>query len=156
MGRESLVEALGPVFSVLRDVDPGMPGLAERLNAELPLSGDVCAAVREAAQQGVADGWLCDREAGGISFSRPVKPGEESGGYSVDAVVMENIVGPKHTHTNGEINLCFAEDGDPRFDGHPAGWVVFRPGTTHKPRVSDGRMLILYFLPDGAVEFHRS
>jgi len=156
MGRETLLEALGPVFSVLRDVDPGVPGLADRLTADLPLTGGICAAVRAAAEQGVSEGWLCDREAGGIAFSRPVKPGEDSAGYSVDAVVMENVTGPKHTHTNGEINLGFAAEGDPTFDGHPAGWVVFRPGSTHRPRVAGGRMLILYFLPEGAIEFHRA
>lgn len=155
MGRNLLAEVLGPVFDVLAEVTPGETGLAESLNARLPVDGDVCAAVRAVAETGVAEGWLCDREAGGIHFSRPVKPSPNSAGYSVDAVVMDRVVGPKHTHTNGEINLCFAQDGDPRFDGHREGWVVFKPGSTHKPKVSDGRMLILYFLPDGAVEFHK-
>lgn len=155
MGRETLVAALTPVFRALADVSPATPGLAARLNAEMPVDGPLCDAVRRAAELGVTEGWLCDREAGGIRFSRPVKPGPESADYSVDAVVMDRVVGPKHTHTNGEINLCFAQDGDPRFDGHPAGWVVFAPGSTHKPRVADGRMLILYFLPQGAIEFAR-
>jgi hypothetical protein len=155
MGTETLASALAPVFEALRDADPSDAGLAERLNRDLPLGGEVCTAVRAAAEAGVEEGWLCDREAGGIRFSRPVKPGEDSAGFSVDAVVMDRVVGPKHTHPGGEINLCFAQDGDPRFDGHPAGWVVFRPGSTHRPRVEDGRMLILYFLPQGAIEFHR-
>ena len=103
----------------------------------------------------VRKGGRTPEQAGMHLISRPVKPGPESHGYSVDAVVMDSIVGPKHTHTNGEIDLCFAQEGDPRFDGHPAGWVVFGPGTTHRPTVRDGRMLILYFLPGGAIEFHR-
>ncbi len=156
MGREALLEALGPVMDVLAAVQPGDDGLADRLNRDLPVGGEACSALRAVAERGVEDGWLCDREAGGIRYSRPVKPGPESHGYSVDAVVMDSVVGPKHTHTNGEIDLCFAQEGDPRFDGHPAGWVVFGPGTTHRPTVSGGRMLILYFLPDGAIEFHRS
>jgi hypothetical protein len=155
MGRDTLLEALGPVLDVLAGVQPGDEGLEDRLNRDLPISGQACSALRAAAEQGVAEGWLCDREAGGIRFSRPVKPGPESHGYSVDAVVMDRCVGPKHTHTNGEIDLCYAQDGEPRFDGHPAGWVVFPPGSTHRPTVSDGRMLILYFLPGGAIEFHR-
>jgi hypothetical protein len=153
MARAALVDALRPIFQVLQDVTPATPGLVARLDAELPLEGPVCAAVRAAAELGVAEGWLCDREASGIRFSRPVKPAPESSNYSVDAVVMDRVVGPKHTHTNGEINLCFAQDGDPRFDGHAAGWVVFAPGSTHRPRVTDGRMLILYFLPEGAIQF---
>lgn len=155
MGTETLASALAPVFAALRDADPSDDGLAERLNRDLPLEGDLVAAVRAAAESGVAEGWLCDREAGGIRFSRPVKPSADSADFSVDAVVMDRVVGPKHTHPGGEINLCFAQEGEPRFDGHPAGWVVFRPGSTHRPRVEDGRMLILYFLPQGAIEFHR-
>jgi len=152
---ETLNAALSPVFAALADADPSDPGLAARLNAALPVDGGACAAVRVAAEAGVAEGWLCDREAGGIAFSRPVRPGPDSKGFSVDAVVMEDVVGPRHTHTNGEINLCFSQKGEPRFDGSPAGWVVFPPGSTHRPRVDGGRMLILYFLPGGAIEFHR-
>lgn len=155
MSKDTLVAALAPIFERLGQVTPADEGLAARLNAEMPLDGPVCQAVRAAAEAGVAEGWLCDREAGGIQFSRPVKPGPESRDYSVDAVVMDNVRGPKHTHTNGEINLCFAQEGDPRFDGHPAGWVVFQPGSTHIPSVKDGKMLILYFLPEGAIEFVR-
>ncbi len=155
MAGENLITALAPVFAALEGADPSDPALADRLNEVLPLSGDVCAAVRAAAEAEVAAGRLCHREAGGIAFSRPVKPSADSAGFSVDAVVMEDVVGPRHTHTSGEINLCFAQSGEPRFDGHAAGWVVFPPGSTHRPRVDGGRMLILYFLPDGAVEFHR-
>ncbi len=155
MAAQALTAALDPVFAALTDADPADATLAATLNAALPLDGEACNAVRAAAEAGVEAGWLCNREAGGIQFSRPVKPGEASAGFSVDAVVMENVVGPKHTHTNGEINLCFAQSGDPKFDGNPAGWVVFPPGSTHRPRVEGGRMLILYFLPGGAVEFHR-
>ena len=153
--RAAFDAALVPVFARLAGADPADGDLAGRLNTELPLTGAEVEAVRTAAEAGVADGWLCDRAAGGIAFSRPIKPGEDSHGLSVDAVVMEDVVGPKHTHTNGEINLCFAQGGDPKFDGHPAGWVVFPPGSTHRPRVDGGKMLILYFLPGGAIEFHR-
>ena len=155
MGLDTLNTALAPIFAALADADPSDPGLAARLNAALPVDGAACRAVRAAAEAGVAEGWLCDREAGGIRFSRPVKPSPASHDLSVDAVVMEDVVGPKHTHTNGEINLCFDQSGDPRFDGNPRGWVVFPPGSTHRPRVDGGRMLILYFLPQGAIEFHR-
>ena len=155
MSKETLVAALAPIFEQLADVTPAEPGLAARLNEVLPLDGEVCRAVLAVAEEGVADGWLCGREAGGIHFSRPVKPSPASHDFSVDAVVMDNVRGPKHTHTNGEINLCFAQEGDPKFDGHPAGWVVFPPGSTHVPSVKDGKMLILYFLPQGAIEFVR-
>jgi hypothetical protein len=56
-------------------------------------------------------------------------------------------------HPGGEVNWCVALDGDPRFDGQPAGWVVMPPGSGHVPTVSGGRMLIVYLLPGGKIEF---
>ena len=63
--------------------------------------------------------------------------------------------GPMHVHPQGEIDLCFAEDGEPTFDGQPPGWVVYPPGSKHVPTVAGGKMLILYLLPGGAIEFVR-
>ena len=40
-----------------------------------------------------------------------------------------------------------------RFDGHGAGWVVYGPGSAHSPTVTGGRALVLYLLPQGAIEF---
>ena len=62
-----------------------------------------------------------------------------------------NVPAAGHTHTNGEINLGFAVKGDPKFDGRPAGWVVFPPGSHHIPTVTGGEMLLVYFLPVGKV-----
>jgi len=42
-----------------------------------------------------------------------------------------------------------------QFDGHGAGWVVYGPGTAHSPTVTEGRALVLYLLPQGAIEFTR-
>ncbi len=156
MGKETLEKALAPVFAALKGAEPDDGAkLADRLTRALPLSSPAIRAVRDAATAGVREGWLCDREAGGVRYSRPVKPSDASGNYSVDAVVMDRVAGPKHTHTNGEINLCFTEEGDAKFCGHREGWVVFPRGSTHVPVVTDGRMLILYFLPGGAIEFLR-
>ena len=157
MGKELLESALAPIFAALKGAEPNDgAALAERLNRELPPTNDAVRAVHAAATTGLAEGWLCNKEGGGIRFSRPVKPSDASAGYSVDAVLMDRIAGPKHTHTNGEINLCFTEDGDAKFCGHREGWVVFPRGSTHVPVVTDGRMLILYFLPGGAIEFVKS
>ena len=154
MGKELLEKALAPVFAALKGAEPNDGAkLAERLTKALPVTGDVAKSIRAAAETGVKEGWLCDREGGGIKFSRPFKATDATAGFSVDAVVMDRIAGPKHTNTNGEINLCFTEDGDAKFCGHREGWVVFPRGSTHVPVVADGRMLILYFLPGGAIEF---
>ncbi|MNL76803.1 hypothetical protein D3C87_2028270 [compost metagenome] len=45
--------------------------------------------------------------------------------------------------------------GDARFDGHGAGWLVYGPGSAHRPTVTQGRALVLYLLPGGAIEFTR-
>ncbi len=156
MGKELLEKALAPVFAALEGAEPNDGAkLAERLTKSLPVGGDVAKAVRAAAETGVREGWLCDRENGGVKFSRPFKPSDATSGFSVDAVVMDRVAGPKHTHVNGEINLCFTQEGDAKFCGHREGWVVFPRGSTHVPVVTDGRMLILYFLPGGAIEFVR-
>jgi hypothetical protein len=40
-----------------------------------------------------------------------------------------------------------------RFDGNPRGWAVYPPGSDHWPAGSGGRVRILFFLPDGAIEY---
>ena len=44
-------------------------------------------------------------------------------------------------------------DAGAKFDGHPAGWVVYPPGSAHTPTVSGGAALVLYLLPGGEIEF---
>ena len=43
-----------------------------------------------------------------------------------------------------------------RFDGQGAGWVVYPADSAHVPTVSGGRALVLYLLPQGAIEFTKS
>lgn len=109
-----------------------------------------------ACRSGVAEGWMCKHEAGGIRYGRVVKPGPASHGFSVDVVEMNDLAGPHHRHPNGEIDMVMPLDGDARFDGQPAGWKVYGPGTAHRPTVSGGRALVLYLLPEGAIEFTRT
>ncbi len=112
--------------------------------------------VLAACRQGVEDGWLCNREHGGIRFGRVIKPAPEYSGFSVDVVDMHDIKGPHHSHPNGEIDLIMPLEGDAKFDGRAAGWKVYGPGSAHYPTVTDGRALVLYLLPEGAIEFTRS
>ena len=104
---------------------------------------------------GVAAGWLCNREGGGIRYGRIFKPADDLHGFSVDVVDMQDIAGPHHVHPNGEIDLVMPLVGEALFDGRPAGWVVMEPGTAHRPTVSNGRALVLYLLPQGSIEFTR-
>lgn len=109
--------------------------------------------LKAACEAGVAAGWLCNREGGGIRYGRIFKPADDLHGFSVDVVDMKDIAGPHHVHPNGEIDLVMPLEGDPRFDGRPAGWLVCPPGSGHRPTVSQGRALVLYLLPGGQIQF---
>ena len=111
--------------------------------------------LKAACEAGVAEGWLANREGGGIKYGRIFKPSDELNGFSVDVVDMKDLAGPHHTHPNGEIDLIMPIDGDAQFDGRPAGWCVYPAGSAHRPTVSQGRALVLYLLPQGAIEFTR-
>ena len=130
------------------------------LEAEL---NDTCAPdsatfrnVFEACRAGIDDGWICNREAGGIRYGRVIKPGPATHGFSVDVVEMNDVVGPHHRHPHGEIDLVMPLEGHPAFDGRRAGWVVYPPGSAHRPTVSGGKALVLYLLPEGAIEFTKN
>ena len=123
------------------------------LNREHGAGSATYAELKASCEAGVADGWLCNREGGGIKYGRIFKPSDDLQGFSVDVVDMRDIAGPHHVHPNGEIDLVMPIDGGARFDGRPAGWVVMPPGSAHRPTVNQGRALVLYLLPQGAIEF---
>ena len=123
------------------------------LNQEHGINSDTYQQVKAQCERGVSEGWLCQYEGGGLRYGRIFKPSEDLAGFSVDVVDMENIAGPHHTHTNGEIDLIMPLEGDALFDGHAAGWMVCPAGSSHKPTVTQGRALVLYLLPDGKIEF---
>ena len=111
--------------------------------------------LKQSCEVGVAAGWLCEREGGGLRYGRIFKPEADLHGFSVDVVDMTNMAGPHHAHPNGEIDLIMPIEGDALFDGRPAGWLVCPPGSAHRPTVSQGRALVLYLLPEGKIEFTR-
>ena len=106
--------------------------------------------------EGASEGWLCQREAGGIRYGRVFPADDDLHRFSVDVVDMKDVVGPHHRHPNGEIDLVMPLEGDARFDTRAAGWCVYPPGSAHRPTVSSGRALVLYLLPEGSIEFTRS
>lgn len=126
------------------------------LNDEHGVNSATFKRLKAACETGVAEGWLCDREGGGIKYGRIFKPGPELHGFSVDVVDMQDIAGPHHAHPNGEIDLIMPQDRDASFDGRPAGWLVCPPGSAHRPTVAHGRALVLYLLPEGRIDFTRS
>lgn len=123
------------------------------LNATWPPGSTAYAGLAQACRAGVAEGWLCHREAGGIRYGRIIKPTPRTHGFSVDVVQMEDLAGPYHVHPLGEIDLIVPISEHAKFDGRPAGWCVYGPGSAHRPTVSGGQALILYLLPQGAIDF---
>ena len=109
--------------------------------------------LKAACIQGVAEGWLCKYEGGGLRYGRIFKPAEDLHGFSVDVVDMKDVAGPHHVHPEGEIDLIMPLDEGALFDGRPAGWMVTPAGSAHRPTVSQGRALVLYLLPNGRIEF---
>jgi hypothetical protein len=135
-----------------RALDAGLDGW---LNREHGAGSATYLALKRSCQAGVVDGWLCDREGGGIRYGRIFKPADDLHGFSVDVVDMQDIAGPHHTHPQGEIDLIMPIEGDAVFDGRPAGWLVCPPGSAHRPSVTGGRALVLYLLPEGEIVFTR-
>lgn len=129
--------------------------LGDWLNAHHGVDSPSYQQLKQSCETGLAEGWLCEREAGGIRYGRVFKPSEDLHGFSVDVVDMKDIIGPHHSHPEGEIDLIMPQEGDALFDGHPAGWLVYPPNSAHKPTVSQGRALVLYLLPQGRIEFTR-
>jgi hypothetical protein len=142
---------LEPVLAVVRTIDPASATAAEDLAARLPIDGPILSALRRALRAAIDARSVADRENDGVRYSRLRKATGE-GEISVDVVHMSKAA-LAHTHPRGEIDLCFAVSGTPRFDARPEGWSVYPPGSWHVPTVDGGAMDILYFLPGGAIRF---
>lgn len=132
----------------LSDPDAARAELNSRLDPDSPEGHQLSQALVELLEAGK----VADRGAPPVRYSRAAKATEETGGFSIDVVDMTGP-GPRHRHPNGEVNWCVALEGAPTFGGQGPGWVVETPGSEHVPTVSGGRMLIVYLLPEGAIEF---
>ena len=150
---ETRIEDLKPLLAFAADLDLNDPAAAKAaLDQHYPLDGEFVQSLRAAMESGVENGSLCNQGKGPMRWSRMFGDSEDSYGLSADAVLM-SVPGPRHSHPNGEIDLCFAVDGTPEFDGNPPGWTVYAPGSEHVPTVTGGTMLILYLLPQAAIRF---
>lgn len=129
--------------------------LADWLNQTHGAASATYQSLKDACIQGVAEGWLCEREGAGIRYGRVFKADDALHRFSVDVVDMHNIAGSHHSHPSGEIDLIMPLEGDATFDGHTAGWCVYPPGSAHHPTVAQGRALVLYLLPEGQIQFTR-
>lgn len=164
--RTDLVDMLAPVLEwlahELADPTPGIlsssassHALAERLATRWPLAAVLTQSIAQALRSGVADGSLCDRGEPYARFCRLAKATPATHDFSLDLV---SLTGPAaaHMHPAGEITLALpatTDDHAARFDGHPPGWIVLPAGSRHVPTVTGGRMLLLYALPGGQLQW---
>jgi hypothetical protein len=129
------------------------------LNTEHGVGSTTFEQLKSSCETGVAEGWLCEREGGGIRYGRIFKSSPELHDFSVDVVDMQDIAGPHHAHPLGEIDLIMpmgnTDCGNAQFDNRSAGWLVYPPGSAHRPTVTQGRALVLYLLPEGRIDFTR-
>ena len=153
MSKETLVAHLTPLISFLRTLDFNAADATSQLNHHYPVDGDWSQTLKQILIQHQDAEWLFPNEHREIRYGQ-LDDGQLSG-FSIDSVDM-NKAGPSHLHIEGEVDIAFAIDGNPTFDGRPEGWTVYPPNSWHRPTVRDGRMLILYFLPNGALQFCRA
>lgn len=152
MSQEQFVNLVGAIATSISgkalDTD-----LESFLNQTYPANGTEFQELKRLCKLGEQDGWLMAHEMDGVKFGRVIKAGNEAGIFSVDVVRMNNVRGPHHIHTTGEIGAIMELNGDPTFDGKSEGWYVYEAGSDHFPTVEGGDAYVLYYLPNGEIEF---
>src|ERR1700733_15439639 len=84
---------------------PVTPALAEELTAAFPPESELFRELAETCKKGLTEGWLGARGEPPLRYGRVIKPSAATQGYSIDVVLMGNVVGPQHTHPMGEIDM---------------------------------------------------
>ena len=142
-----------PLLRAAEGVDLSSPSAAiAELTRRFDPKGKPARELNAALGQLLATGKIAERGEAPVKFGRVAKLGPDTHGFSIDVVHMSGP-GLVHRHPNGEVNYCVALEGAPTFEGQPPGWVVLPPESTHVPTVAGGRMLIVYLLPGGLIEF---
>jgi hypothetical protein len=147
------LETFRPLIDACRDLD-----LSDRESAEAQLrtrfdpEGEAAAELRTRLLDLLDAGEIAHKGELPVKWGRAAKATPDSSDLSIDVVLM-NGAGPRHTHPQGEVDYCIPLEGKPTFEGCPRGWVVMPPGSVHVPAVENGTMLIVYLLPQGAIEF---
>lgn len=152
MSSDPLTAALAPALRALAGVDLSDPSAAESALAARLSAADGAALTAALLDAHATRGLTPKRATESLTFGRLAKASDDTLGFSIDAVDMSGA-GAAHTHPKGEVSWCIALDGTPTFEGCAAGWKVMPPGSRHVPTVVGGRMLIVYFLPDGAMDW---
>ena len=86
------------------------PAMAGELNEAFPPDGDTFGAIENACHEAIAAGWMCAQGSEGRRFGRVIEPSVETDNLSVDVVELTDIVGPHHSHPNGEVCMVMPVD----------------------------------------------
>ncbi|MBL8859533.1 MAG: DUF4863 family protein [Planctomycetes bacterium] len=152
----TMLETFRPLIDAARGLDLSQPDIARDVLADrFHPAGNEARALNSKLIELLEQGRIAERGAMPVKFGRVTKAVPESDDFSIDVVHMDGP-GPHHAHPGGEVNYCIALEGEPRFDGAAPGWVVMPPGSAHVPTVTGGRMLIVYLLPGGRIEFTKT
>lgn len=150
--RQALCDLLQPVVAEIAGAEWNAE-LAARLNARFPAEGALFQKIEATCAEGIESGWMGLQGEEVRKGARVIEPGPETGGMSVDVVQLVDFTGPHHRHPGGEVCAVMTEAPEGRFDGNPQGWAVYPAGSDHWPAGTGGRVRILFFLPDGAIEY---
>ena len=153
MNHTTALETIRPLLDAasgvsLDDADAARELLQSRFDPAGPAAEELAERLRGHLERGE----VADRGELPVRWGRIAKASDETHGYSVDVVYMTGP-GPRHRHPKGEIDYAIALDGSPTFDGQAPGWVVLGEDSVHVPTVEGGGMLVVYFLPEGQIEF---
>ena len=127
--------------------------LEQRLMLDFPPDSAFFTRVEAACHEAIEAGWMCFEGAEGRRTGRIVAPSAETRDMSIDVVDLTDVRGPHHTHPRGEVLMIMPQDQTARFDARGRGWLVYGPGTGHRPTVRGGRALVLYLLPGGEINW---
>lgn len=130
--------------------------LETELNRAFPPESEAFRAVENACHAAIAAGWMCTQGNAQRKFGRIFEPAAVLDDFSVDVVDITDLVGNHHVHPTGEIDMIMPVTPAAKFDGRGRGWLVYEPGSGHRPTVSEGRALVLYLLPQGRIEWTAS
>lgn len=148
--REEIQEACKPIIQFLIGKKIS-PTLNSELDQAFPKDSMQLQTIESLCKKALAENHIKMRGASELRFGRILKP-TEACPLSIDIVDM-NCKGPGHTHPLGEVDLCFPQDSSAEFDGKADTWIVYPENSWHEPTVTQGRMIILYFLPEGSIRF---
>ena len=148
-----MIDSFMPLLVAAQGVDLDDPEQARlTLQRRFDPEGPQARALEDELVRLLDAGKIADRGELPVRWGRVAKASDETLQFSIDVVLMTGA-GPRHRHPRGEVNYCVALEGSPTFEDRPAGWVVLGPETTHVPTVQGGKMLIVYLLPGGEIEF---